>query len=154
MGKYRVQSAALLLVNPEGLLYCVQELQSKPEIGKVVGSKDYSFPWETQEEGERQLRTVHRLIVEEIDATDQVRFFLPVPNWIGCVPVYDTLAHVYVADYAKGPENMCGVHAGIEIHPLGWLTRQELITRCRDGVRDVLALWDKYRTDLSACACG
>ncbi len=154
MAEYRSQSAALLLFNREGQLYCVQELQSKPEIGKIVGCKDYSFPWETQEAEERQLRTVHRLIVEEVDATDQVRFFLPIPNWIGCVPVYDTLAHVYVAQYVKGPENMRGVHADIEIRPLGWLTRQELLARCRDGVREVLALFDKYQTDLRTCSCG
>lgn len=145
---YRVQSTALLLFNQMDQLWCVRELQSKPEIGKIVGSRDYSFPWETAESDERQLRTVHRLIVEEIDASDQVKFFLPVPNWIGCVPVYDTLAHVYVAQYVSGPENMRGVHAGIEIEPLGWLSRAELLSRCRDGVAQVLAVWDQYQREL------
>lgn len=150
MKNWRVQSAALLLFNQNGLLYCVRELQSKPCIGKIVGIKDYSFPWETQESDERQLRTVHRLIVEEIDASDQVRFFLPIPNWIGCVPVHDTLANVYVAQYVSGPENMRGVHAGIEIEPMGWQTREFLLSRCRDGVPEVLALWDEYQRQLKA----
>jgi hypothetical protein len=143
--KPRVQSAALLLFNRDGLLFCVRELQSKPGIGKVVGTKDYSFPWETQETDERQLRTVHRLIVEEIDATDQVRFSLSVPNWIGSIRVHDTLANVYVAQYESGPKNMRGVHAGIEIEPLGWRTRKFLLERCRDGVPEVLKLWDEYQ---------
>lgn len=147
--EYRVESVALLLFNPLGQLWCVRELQSKPEIGKIVGSKDYSFPWETVEADERQLRTVHRLIVEEIDATDQVRFFLPVPNWIGCVPVYDTLAHVYVAQYVHGPDNMLGAHVD-EVVPLGWLSREQLLSRRRDGVPEVLAVWDKYQKELRA----
>lgn len=148
METYRVQSTALLLFNQKGQLWCVKELQSKPEIGKISGSKDYSFPWETAEPGERQLRTVHRLIVEEVDATDRVAFFLPVPNWIGCVPVYDTLAHIYVAHYVSGPESMRGVHAGIEVEPLGWLDREQLLSRCRDGVPQVLAVWDEYQKAL------
>lgn len=146
MTEYRAHSVALLLVNSEGLLYCVQELQSKPEIGKVVGSKDYSFPWETVEPGERPLRTLHRLIVEEIDQTDKVQFLYPMPIWIGSVPVYDTLAQIYTAQYVSGPESMRGVHAGIEIEPLGWQTREFLLERCRDGVPEVLEVWDWHQT--------
>lgn len=149
MDTYRVHSVALLLFNAEGRLYCVQELQSKPEIGKVVGAKDYSFPWETQESDERILRTLHRLIVEEVDATDRMKMKFPIE--IGSVPVYDTLAHVFAAQFEEGPENMRGVHAGIEIEPLGWKNRASLLSRCRDGVREVLALWDRYRADVSAC---
>lgn len=149
MSAYRVHSVGLILFDAEGRMYCVRELQSKPEIGKVVGTKDYSFPWETQESDERILRTLHRLIVEEIDATDQVQMQFPVE--IGSVPVYDTLAHVFTAQFVGGLENMRGVHAGIEIEPLGWLSRSSLLSRCRDGVPEVLALWERYRADVIAC---
>jgi hypothetical protein len=149
MDHYRVHSVALLLLDGQGALYCVQELQSKPAIGKVVGSKDYSFPWETVEPDERLLRTLHRLIIEEVDVTDRVRISFPVS--IGCVPVYDTLAHVFVARFEAGPEGMRGFHAGIEIEPLGWQTREFLLSRCRDGVPEVLALLDQYEQDSIAC---
>lgn len=143
MPKYRVHSVALLLVNPEGLLYCVQELQSKPGIGKIVGIKDYSVPWETVEPNERILRTLHRLIVEEIDITDCLEIDFPIE--IGSVPVYDTLAHVFLARYKGGPENMRGFHAGTEIEPLGWQARELLLTRCRDGIPEVLRVWDQHQ---------
>jgi len=149
MPNYRVHSVALLLENRDGRLYCIRELQSKPQIGKIVGSKDRSFPWETREPDERILRTLHRLIVEEIDATDRVKISFPVS--IGSVPVYDTLAHVYVARFLGGPESMRGAHAGTEIDPLGWQTREFLLSRCRDGVPGVLALWDEYDRQLNAC---
>lgn len=149
MEQYRVHSVALLLLNGQRELYCVQELQSKPSIGKVVGSKDFSFPWETVEPDERLLRTLHRLIIEEVDITDRVRISFPVS--IGCVPVYDTLAHVFVARFEGGPEDMRGFHAGIEIEPLGWRTREFLLSRCRDGVPEVLALFDQYEQDSIAC---
>ena len=148
MQEYRVHSVALLLFDASRV-YCVRELQSKPEIGKIVGVRDYSFPWETQEPGERYLRTLHRLIVEEIDATDRMEMSFPVE--IGSVPVYDTLAHVFAAQFLRGPENMRGVHAGIEIEPLGWRTRSFLLSRCRWGVPEVLSLWDRYRADVIAC---
>lgn len=149
MQEYRLHSVALLLFDAESRMYCIQELQSKPEIGKIVGVKDYSFPWETQESGERILRTLHRLIVEEVDATDRMKMRFPIE--IGSVPVYDTLAHVFAAQFVDGPENMRGVHAGIEIDPLGWKNRASLLSRCRDGVPEVLSLWDRYRADVIAC---
>ena len=150
MEQYRVHSVALLLLNGQRELYCVQELQSKPAIGKVVGIKDYSFPWETVEPDERLLRTLHRLIIEEVDATDRVRISFPIS--IGCVPVYDTLAHVFVAQFEGGPDVMRGFHAGIEIEPLGWRTKEYLLSRCRDGVPEVLTLLDRYKQDMIACA--
>ncbi len=146
---YRVHSVALLLVNRDNLLYCVRELQSKPEIGKIVGSKDYSFPWETMEPEECTTFALQRLLLEEIDGSDAVE--VSPPTLLGEVPVYDTLAHVYLASFLAGPENMRGTHAGIEIEPLGWQTWEFLLSRCRDGVPKALALWDQYRQQLSAC---
>ena len=150
MGKeYRVHSVALLLVNDQEEFYCVQELQSKPEIGKIVGSKDYSPPWETREPGERLLRTIHRLIVEEIDSTDRID--ITHPYEIGQLPVYDTLAYVYAARFLGGPTVLRGYHAGIEVEPLGWQPREVLLSRCRDGVPGILELWDKHKLDCQAC---
>lgn len=149
MTQYRVHSVALLLTNSEGLLYCVRELKPKPEIGKIPGVKERSFPWETVEPDEFTLGTLGRLVREEIDRTDRIEFLPPV--WIGDVPVYDTLAHVYQASFVSGPENMRGIDAGSEIEPLGWQTREFLLERCRDGVPEVLQLWDQFQADLVAC---
>lgn len=146
MKQYRVHSVALLLTRDD-LIFGVQELQSKPVIGKIAGSQDYSFPWETVEPNERLLRTLHRLVVEEIDLTDQVQFSFPV--LIGSVPVYDTLAHVFLARFEGGPVGMRGFHAGTEIEPLGWQTREFLLSRCRGGVPEVFYLWDRHQTDLA-----
>ncbi len=147
MTEYRVHSVALLLVNQEGLLYCVRELSPKPEIGKVPGSKDRSFPWETMEPDEFEDGTFRRLIREEVDRTDRVEFLPPV--WIGDVPVYDTLAHIFLASFISGPADMRGSDTDIE--PLGWRTREFLLERCRDGVPEVLQVWDKFLADLRAC---
>lgn len=141
MEKYRVQSAALLLLNPAGLLYCVQELQSKPEIGKIAGSQDYSVPWETMESGEHPVETMARLLIEEVDAHRRALISSPLP--IGSVEVYDTLAHVFVARFVSGSVDMRGSHSGIEIEPLGFQTREFLLSRCRGGISEVLGLWDE-----------
>ncbi|TXH01981.1 MAG: hypothetical protein E6R05_04830 [Candidatus Moraniibacteriota bacterium] len=150
---FQYQSAALVLVDARGRFYCVRELQSKPAIGKIVGSKDYSFPWETREvigeHHERLWLTLHRTIVEEIDATDTLDIDFPVP--IGRVDVHASTAHVFVARFKSGPEEMRGTHAGIEVEPLGWLTREELLSRCRDGVREIIALWDRHQQECQAC---
>ena len=147
MSGYRVHSVALLLTHQD-MIFGVQELQSKPAIGKITGCRDYSFPWETVEPEERLLRTLHRLVVEEIDITDRVKFSFPL--LIGSVPVYDTLAHVFLARFEGGPASMRGFHAGIEIEPLGWKTREFLLPRCRGGVPEVFQLWDRYQADLAA----
>lgn len=150
---YDYQSVALVLTNREGRFLCVRELQSKPAIGKIVGLKDYSFPWETRESKdgthEDLIHAVHRAIVEEVDGTDRVNIEPPV--YIGHVDVHDSTAHVFVAQFQSGPEIMRGTHAGSEIEPLGWLTREELLTRCRDGVRGILALYDQYQHDCQCC---
>lgn len=144
-----VHSVALLLTNSSGLVYGVRELLLKEALGKIPGIKDYSFPWETRNPKERILLTLHRLIREEIDATDRVEISFPV--YIGHVPVYDTTAHVFLSSYLGGPENMRGSDAGVEIEPLGWCEREFLLARCRDGVPEVFKLWDEYRAAVSSC---
>jgi len=118
----------------------VRELKEKPELGKILGVKDRSFPWETKHDGESDAAAMQRLVYEELDATRTVHFSEPLP--IGPVWVYDTLAHVYIAWFHSGPENMRGADAGIEVEPLGWQTRGFLLECCRDGVREVFERFD------------
>jgi len=150
---FELQSVALILVNNQGRFFCVRELQSKPAIGKLVGTKDYSFPWETMEVNghgrERPWLAAHRAIVEEVDATDTIQIDFPV--YIGHIPVHASTAHVFVARYQSGPEILRGTHAGIEVEPLGWLVREELLLRARDGVREILALWDRFQQECQSC---
>lgn len=142
MARYQLCSVALLLVNPQGQLYCVRELVAKPQIGKEAGH--YSFPWETIEPNERPIRTLHRLIMEEVDATDTVVFAEPIPVWIGDVELHNSVAHIFLARFKEGPTEMCGLHAGIEIDPLGWRSSQFLLSHCRDGVPEALGLWRQH----------
>lgn len=143
----KVHSVALLLTNPEGLLYCVRERQSNLRYGKRAG--DRSFPWETRKPDELFPFTMHRLLVEEVDQSDQIQ--ITQPNFLGTVPVYDTIAHVFVASFLSGPSSMRGLHDGVEVDALGWQTREFLLSPCRDGVPEVLALWDRYRAEVKAC---
>lgn len=143
----QVHSVALLLTDQDGLLYCVRERQSNPSYGKRAG--DRTFPWETREPGELFPFTMRRLLVEEVDFSKQI--LITPPNFLGAVPVYDTAAHVFVASFISGPENMRGAHEGIEIDALGWQTREFLLARCREGVPAVLALWDRYLAEVKAC---
>lgn len=143
----QVHSVALLLTNEMGLLYCVRERQSNLKYGKRAG--DRTFPWETRKPGELFPFTMHRLLVEEVDYSDQI--LITPPNFLGTVPVYDTVAHVFVASFIDGPANMRGIHEGIEIDALGWQTQEFLLARCRDGVPEVLQMWSKYRAELVAC---
>lgn len=143
MAKYQLCSVALLLVNPQDQLYCVRERMAKPQIGKLEGH--HSFPWETVEPDERPIRTLHRLITEEIDATDTVAFAEPIPVWIGDVEVHNSLAHIFLARFKEGPAEMRGLHAGIEIDPLGWCSSQFLLSHCRDGVPEALRLWQQHK---------
>lgn len=147
MDEYRVHSVALLLVNTEGLLYCVCERQSNLDYGKKAG--DYSFPWETRKRDELFPFTLHRLLVEEVDRSGTID--ISQPNFLGTVPVYDTVAHVFCSSFFRGPPDMRGSHHGIEIDAIGWRTREFLLSRCRDGVPEVLQVWDKFLADLKAC---
>ncbi len=150
---FELQSVALILVNQQGKFFGVRELQSKPAIGKIVGVKDYSFPWETREQDDQGYEwiwlTLHRVIVEEIDATDTIQIDFPV--YIGHAPVHASMAHVFVARYQSGPEIMRGTHAGFEFEPLGWLSRDELLSRARDGVQEIFSLWDRFQQDCQDC---
>ncbi len=139
-----MKSVALVLVDQSERIYCVKELGTKQEIGKIPGVKDRSFPWETMEEGEGLSETLSRLIKEEVDGSELVT--ITTPRYAGSVEVHDTLAHVFSARLVTSPRNMRGSHAGRqdEIKPLGWCTRAYLLERCRDGVPDVLAVWDKF----------
>lgn len=140
--KPRVESVGLLILDARGRLWCLEELKPKPEIGKIPGVKDRSFPWETKKANESNEVALSRLIHEEVDETGQL--CISDMMLIGQVPVYDTLAHIYFACFICGPENMRGADAGIEVRPLGWQTRSFLLERCRDGVSDVLRLFDSY----------
>lgn len=143
----QVHSVALILTDREGLLYCVRERQSNSKYGKRAG--DYSFPWETRKRGELFPFTMHRLLVEEVDWTGTIE--ITQPNFLGTVPVYDTVAHVFCSTYLGGPPDMRGSHHGIEIDAIGWRTRAFLLSPCRDGVPEVLRVWDKFLADLKAC---
>ncbi|MFZ3031420.1 MAG: hypothetical protein WA082_00085 [Candidatus Moraniibacteriota bacterium] len=150
MSGYRVHSVGLLLRNSLERYLVLQELQAKPEIGKIPGEKDLSFPWETKRDGERDIPALHRLLREEVDATDEIQISLPV--FIGAVPVYDTLAWVYAAQAILVPNKMYGSDEGTEIKSLGWQSREFLLSRCRDGVPAVFRLWDQYQAELMACS--
>ena len=55
---------ALIIVNQEGAVLLVRELEAKPHLGKYVGI--FSIPMETIEEGENEREALVRLIAEEL----------------------------------------------------------------------------------------
>ncbi len=59
-----LRGVALMIVNPEGAILLLQELEAKPDLGKYVGI--YSIPMETIEEGEDEQEALARLIAEEL----------------------------------------------------------------------------------------
>ena len=60
----RVRGVALIVSNPRGEILIIQELQTKPHLGKYTGM--FSPPMETSRERERDCSTIVRLIDEEL----------------------------------------------------------------------------------------
>ncbi|MEP7162613.1 MAG: hypothetical protein ABI747_02515 [Candidatus Moraniibacteriota bacterium] len=141
-----VRSVPLVLFNGDGKVFCLRELVSKPDIGKIVGSKDYSVPWETQEVGEEDGDTLRRLLREEVDATGTI--VISEPFFLGKVPVYETTASAYAARFMSGPQDLCGTHAGSEFEPLGWRSLEFLLSRCRDGIVEVVGRYQSKLAEL------
>lgn len=140
-----VRGVALILFNSKGEIYAVQELLPNLSVGKIPGVKDFSFPLETQEEGEDDFDTLRRLIYEEIDETWAVR--MTQPQCIGEFQVNVAYANAYVARLTSDESAVYrGSHHGVEIHALGWTkintgkSLEEFLFRARDGVREILAV--------------
>lgn len=145
-GSVEACGVALLLLNTEGKIFCVKELIAKESIGKRIG--DYSFPWETQEEGESDAETLKRLMREEVHGSETIQ--TSKPQLLGEFTVTPgTVARVYTALFVAGPEKLFGLHEGIEVTALGWQTKEVLLSHCRAGVRQALDLLERYQQVLS-----
>src|ERR1035437_1708478 len=60
----RIRGVALIVSNPSCEILIIQELQTKPHIGKYAGM--FSPPMETSQKGERDHSAITRLINEEL----------------------------------------------------------------------------------------
>lgn len=130
----------MLLFDQRGeKLFCVRELLGNVTTGKVVGS--FSVPCETIRSGETREKALERLIIEEVDSSGSLE--LEKASFMGSVPLSEgaAVAHVYVTRLIEGADYFFGMHAGVEIEPIGFLSREELLSNCRAGMQEILSLY-------------
>ncbi len=117
-----IQGVGLLLIEPNGKLLVLKELQNKPHIRKEAGM--LSFPLETIKEGELFEDTLLRLVTEEIGIPIELKEVQKIGTFDfkhdTCeARVYMFIAHVNKAFVAKPTDT------DIDFH--GWMDPNELL---------------------------
>lgn len=132
-------SVALVIYNDAGDIFTIQELQEKEHFLKIPGLSDYSFPWETQEEGESDKQTLERVYFEEVDAKGVLLTSEPV-QFCSQLPILDgrVLVTAYSCRYQGGSTNVRGSAAGTEILHLGFQPPEFILSRCRGGIPEIM----------------
>ena len=131
---YALQSVGLVLIDRAGQYYVFQEMMSKWWIGKALNN--WSFPWETREDGESDETALGRVLSEEV-GEDVV--LANSPQLLTAFEFADSHAVFYWAPFEKAES--LGGHAGTtgETKNHGWASPIEVNTRItRVGIRWVL----------------
>ncbi|MBI2610829.1 NUDIX hydrolase [Candidatus Kaiserbacteria bacterium] len=126
------RGVALIVVNPNGEVLVLKELEAKPDLEKYVGI--YSIPMETVEKGESEQEALARLITEElgglsVEIESKKRGFY----WIA----QDARASLYVGQ-TDTRDLRCPSKSG-EVDGQRWESpREALKLWIRRGVREML----------------
>jgi 8-oxo-dGTP pyrophosphatase MutT (NUDIX family) len=112
----------LVLVNPDGYVFVLKELQDKPIIEKVAGM--LSFPLETVELPETPDETVYRLVREELGDD------ITIAN-LSFVGAFHIIRSALTLGYAATCENDLADFRpqSDDVETVGWLHPQDLLQR-------------------------
>ena len=117
-----VKGVGLLLFDPQGKIFILRELQSKPHYNKVAGM--LSPPLETVEQGETNPLALKRLVYEEIGVSIQYspKFFKEI--LIKLSKKYSVKLYMYTGNVKK---QFIGKPNDTDIEYYGWMKPNEIL---------------------------
>lgn len=141
-----IRGVGLFLTDKQGLFYAIEErVMKQSAVHKNPG--DLSIPLETLEENESHNEAIGRLFKEEVDQDDIIK--VTTPLYLGEYVLREdcriTTVFLYFSEVVEWNNiPFSGSHAGDEYTPYGFISKEELLLKGRNGIPDLFVLWDLY----------